>query len=128
MKLRDDLPPPPDAAYHLVREMHTTFRLHEKRRGARYPVASTILVDMLDEASRPRNEPFLAVLRDISANGISFVHTRAITPGLMRIEFADANDRMPALVIRQVRCEPYRTFYIVAGQIVGKGAPGENGS
>lgn len=117
--MEPELPPPPKAAFELVRQLWQDDPPDDERRqDPRFPATGVLRVQPLDEALRPRGEPFLAVLRDVSVRGISFVHTRAVPHGYVQLDIHKAAVRTPRLLVTIVWCKPVRTLYLVAGRIL----------
>lgn len=120
MDRQPELPPPPKIAFDFVRQLWEQDPPEENlRRDPRYQSVTTLRIQPLSEALQPKGEPFLAVLRDVSARGISFVHTRALTNGFILVDFHELTPA-PSLLVATVWSKPIRTCYLIGGRIITK--------
>jgi hypothetical protein len=121
--VRTRLVHPPDAIAAFIRLLgHRNYHGEEKRSKPRIQVTVPLIVLPLNEATEPIGEPFRALSRDISTDGIGFLHTRRIEARLAAIEIENpqaASDSKMQVLVEICRCHPiHSTLYEIGGKFV----------
>jgi len=120
---RERLIHPPDAIAAFVRRLGArTFHGVEKRARPRFAVALPMIVMPVDEKLQQAGEPFRTMTRDISTEGIGFVHTRAIRSPLVAIELevpGSPDKAKMQMLVEILRCQPiHESLFDVGGRFV----------
>jgi hypothetical protein len=97
----------------------TLYKGDERRGEGRHHMLLPIRAVAVDQANRPTGEPFDLVSRDISASGISLVHTETIRDERMAIQLRIAGETVN-VVIDVVWSEPLGPFYGAGGEFRDK--------
>jgi hypothetical protein len=103
---RERLIHPPEAIAAFIRHLGLrNYRGEEKRSKPRRQVTAPLIVQPLNEKSQPLGEPFRALTRDISTEGIGFLHTRKVDAPLaaLEIENPQAPDQSKMQILVEVR-------------------------
>jgi hypothetical protein len=116
---RDSLVHPPGAIAAFVRMVvgRRNYQGEEKRGKARHALALPIIIQAMDSETRPAGDAFRTLTRDISTEGIGFVHTRQIKSPFVAVEIENPGDpdnpKMQVLV-ELLRCQTIhdRLFHI----------------
>ena len=91
----------------------------ERRSDKRYLVATPVWVQPVDAQSNPIGEPFAAVTRDISLEGIGLVHTKPIECDTVALRFS-WEGREVERVAALLWCRALGPFYYAGANFVGK--------
>jgi hypothetical protein len=109
-----------EAVKKVVRRSRPTV-FNEKRRHQRFHPIATIRAMPIDDEYNPLGNPFEATVKDISAGGIAFFHTRTILQTFLAIEILTAEeDRGIQMILQVLRCEPLGRFYVISGKFVAR--------
>jgi hypothetical protein len=87
----------------------------ERRREHRFPLAMLVNAVPIGDNGRPIASGFAAVTRDISAQGISFLHTGPVEQKYLFLRFPQAAFDPQALVMEVLRKTEIGPFWIIAG-------------
>lgn len=100
--------PPPAAMAEYVASLHATESAtdSEKRSRQRYQILREVPAVVLDDGFQPSGELFLVITRDISTNGMSLVHTRAIESGMLALALRGSRGEQIQVAMRVLRCRP----------------------
>jgi hypothetical protein len=90
----------------------------DRRRERRHPLAMLINVVPIGENGRLVASGFAAVTRDISARGISFLHTGPVEEKYLFLRFPQASFDPQALVMEVLRRTEIGPFWIIAGKFI----------
>jgi hypothetical protein len=116
----DNVPaqPPPAMASYLERKFEARDGEGNRRRAKRALLLATVTAIPLDRDSEACGDAFKAVARDVSAGGLSLLHTRAVTAKRLALRWQRLSSprRTITVVLRVIRCQPLGPFYLVAGQ------------
>lgn len=120
---RDRLVHPPEAIATFIRRLSVRKYAGEEKRGRpRYQVTLPLIVQPVDAEMKPIGEPFRALTRDISTEGVGFYHTRKIDAqfAALEIENAQAGDQGKMQVLVEIRrCFPiHSALFEFGGQFV----------
>ncbi|HKD36129.1 MAG TPA: PilZ domain-containing protein [Pirellulales bacterium] len=97
----------------------------EQRAFPRHPVCVPIEVIVFDKQGRQTAPPFVAVAKDISATGLSFLHDSAIGDPYLLVRFPDSgNHSQQWLVLEFVRGRRVGKLWEIGGRSVAE--PSEN--
>lgn len=120
---RERLIHPPDAIAAFIRHLGLrNYHGEEKRSKPRRQVAVPIIVQPLDESMQLCGKAFRALTRDISTEGIGFLHTRSIETRMAAVEIE--NPQMPdqpkmQILVEIRRCNPLPSaLYEIGGRFV----------
>ena len=91
----------------------------ERRSDKRYLVATPVWVQPVDAQSNPIGEPFAAVTRDISLEGMGLVHTKPIECDTVALRFSGEGKEVER-VAAILWCKALGPFYYVGANFVGK--------
>lgn len=97
----------------------------DPRSGARFGLAVGVCVQNLDQCYRPMDEPFAAVLRELSPTNAGVVSGRAPRTDQIVLELRLPKSDPFQLVCRVQRCEPIGRYYDLACRIVARLTPTE---
>lgn len=81
-------------------------------------MALEVAVVPVDNDLKQCGEGFLAISKDISAIGMAFVHTRAVTTATVVVELTNRNQMSMQLLAHVVRCQAIHRFYEVGLRFV----------
>jgi len=120
---RERLIHPPDAIAAFVRRLGARpFHGVEKRARPRFAVALPMIVMPVDDKLQKAGEPFRTLTRDISTEGIGFVHTRAIRSPLVAIELeipGSPDKTKMQMLVEILRCQAiHESLFDVGGRFV----------
>jgi CheY-like chemotaxis protein len=117
--------PPQGIVSYLERQWDGADGDHDRRQTARASLLATVLAIPLGKMLEPCGEPFRAAARDVSAGGLSLLHTRAVTADSLALRWQSlaSTARSIDLVLRVQRCQPMGPFYEVAGEFVPRSSP-----
>jgi hypothetical protein len=109
-------PSQPDAVVEMVRSQRNAIELiresvddtqadyiADERVDLRYPVCIPIEVTPYSVQGQRSGEPFATITRDVSAGGIAFLHTAAVTDRYVVITFPQAKRHSEERVVVEVR-------------------------
>ena len=110
------LPPQPEC----LRFVQQVIRHSQSDRRAipRCPVSILVTATPLNDAQQPAGEPFMAVTRDISLQGICLHHVRPVDCHYLQLELGDSGDGQ-LTVMEVLRCRAVGSFFEIAGRFVG---------
>ena len=115
---------PAEEVTRLVQELVDKQRKYqgdERRAATRYPLACPVMAVPIDEQEKP-GEPFAAITRDISSQGISIYHTRPIHEPYLAIQWTVEEGEQLRVLVEVVRCRPVGPFfYEIGGTFVTQG-------
>jgi hypothetical protein len=95
----------------------------EERRHPRHPrhrLMTEVWVQPVDKNFDPTAAAFMAMTRDISADGIGIVHNRAIRDRYLWLRLKTPSNQRMNVVVEVVRCRPVGNFYDIGGRFVAK--------
>jgi hypothetical protein len=90
----------------------------DRRRDRRYPLFVPVTVTPVGEASRRLNSTFVAVTRDVSAGGISFLHTSPVDDHYLYLRFTESRLDAAAIVIEVLRRRQVGPLWDIAGKFL----------
>jgi hypothetical protein len=90
----------------------------ERRDSQRQAAVLQVAVVPVDFELQQSGESFLAITKDISATGMSLIHTRAIASGSVVVELMNRDDATLQLLAYVVRCEAVHRFYEIGLRFV----------
>jgi hypothetical protein len=90
----------------------------DRRREHRHPLSVPVAITPVAEASRQRNGAFVAVTRDISTNGISFLHTSLVNDHYLNVRFTESRPDAPTVVIEVLRRRKIGPLWEIAGKFL----------
>jgi hypothetical protein len=116
---RAALGPPPAELYEAYRSQLATpisFDGSEKRSEPRYSTALRAVVVPLNAQGEACGRPFVCLTNNISASGLSLLHTSAISERLLEVELDDpSGDRLRG-TLEVLRCRPLGGCFEIAGR------------
>ena len=117
---RNLFPPPPEIVAYVER-LAANYVGDDRRTTQRRAVTVPVTVIPVNQDLEPTGEAFMAISRDISTDGMSFIHTRNVNDEYLALELVsrDGGDEMQVLM-KVLRCETVGRFYEVAGRFVKK--------
>ncbi|HEX3997017.1 MAG TPA: PilZ domain-containing protein [Pirellulales bacterium] len=83
----------------------------ERRSSRRKNAVLEVAVVPVGEDLKQNDECFLAISKDISASGMSLIHTRAITSGSVVVELSNRDNHSLQLLACVIRCQAIHRFY-----------------
>jgi len=91
------------------------------RRGEpRVEAELEVLAVPVNEDAEPTAEPFKAITRDVSPNGVGILHTRSVSCTHLAVRFRLGKGDTIELLIKVLRCRPTGPFYHIGCRIVKK--------
>jgi hypothetical protein len=107
---RNRLVHPPAAIATFVRMIigRRNYQGDEKRGKARRTLALPIIVQAMDSETRPAGAAFRTLTRDISTEGIGFMHLQQITSPFVAVEIdnpADPDNPKMQVLVELLRCQ-----------------------
>ncbi len=82
----------------LLHELTSAQDQTSQRIDARQPVSITLLIQPLDLDFQPIGDPFRALSRDLSMNGVGFLNLETVNYEFVRISMVDFNATLVARV------------------------------
>lgn len=101
----------------LVFEMHKYDGV-ERRAEPRFAVSVPVEATPYDVDSMRAHERFVAVTRDISASGITFLHTKSVEEDFWLLKFAWPRTRGVRVVLEVLYRRPIGPLWEIAGRFV----------
>lgn len=92
----------------------------QKRASPRHRITMEVAAVPLDELLRPIGDPFIALTRDISAGGISLVHTRRVAAPYLLLKLDNGGGVAVRVITKVLRCRQLKRFFEVAGKFVSR--------
>jgi PilZ domain len=125
-------PSQPDAVVEMVRSQRNAIELireildetqadyvADERVDLRYPVCVPIEATLYNDQGQPCGEPFTAVTKDISAGGIAFLRSAAVTDRYVVITFPWAKQHSDERVVVEVRyCRELGPLWQIGGRFL----------
>jgi hypothetical protein len=96
----------------------------ERRESDRRAAVMEVAVVPIDLELRQSGESFLAISKDVSATGMSLIHTRAITSSSVVVELTNREQGTLQLLAYVVRCHAVHRFYEIGLRFVTRLADG----
>ena len=93
-------------------------QFEERRDATRRTVSQSIAVQALDEQYRPQGDPFLAISRDVSRQGIALIHSEPINSGFLALELTSTEGNRLQIVMHATRLREIDGFHEAAGPMV----------
>jgi hypothetical protein len=90
----------------------------DRRREHRFPLSMLVNVVPIGKTGRPLASGFAAVTRDVSARGISFLHTGPVEAEYLFLRFPQASFHPQALVMEVLRRTEIGPFWVIAGKFL----------
>jgi hypothetical protein len=90
----------------------------ERRESERQAAVLQVAVVPVDFELKQSGESFLAISKDISATGMSLIHTRAIMSGSVVVELLNRDESTLQLLAYVARCQPVHRFYEIGLRFV----------
>ena len=112
--------PAPAELQGIVRQLadQAYYRGPQKRAKKRYRVALEVPAIELDDDLRPLGEPFIAITRDLSANGICLLHTQRVAADQLLVKLDDRNGMQVQVVVQISRRRQLKQFFEMSGNFV----------
>ena len=112
--------PPAEVVEYVTKIVLADLAQDEKRDGRRHPVSLPVSAVPIDDQFSPKGPEFVAVTRDISTGGISFIHTCPVNDKLLALELVNREGEKIQVVMEVVRCTNSGRYYEVGGRLVAK--------
>jgi len=90
----------------------------ERRESERRAAVMEVAVVPVDFELKQSGESFLAISKNISATGMSLIHTRSITSGSVVVELLNRDESTLQLLAYVVRCQAVHRFYEIGLRFV----------
>jgi hypothetical protein len=90
----------------------------DRRSELRYPLSMPVTVTPVGEANRSPASEFVAVTRDISTNGVSFLHTSLVSDHYLNLRFTESRPDAPTIVIEVLRRRKIGPLWEIAGKFL----------
>jgi hypothetical protein len=90
----------------------------DRRREHRLPLSILVNAIPIGKNGRPTGSGFAAVTRDVSARGISFLHTGSVEAKYLFLGFPQASFNPQALVVEVLRRIEIGPLWIIAGKFI----------
>jgi hypothetical protein len=92
----------------------------DRRAENRHVIALQVRVMPLDEELEQIGEPFIAMTKDISRKGISFIHFDSVTAPFLAVELTIPSGSSFQAAVEVLRTRPVGPYWEVAGKYVTK--------
>lgn len=99
----------------------------DRRAIPRCPVSILVKATPLNDQQQPAGEPFTAVTRDISLQGICMHHVAPVQCRYLQLELGDSGNSQ-LTVMEVLRCRAVGSFFEIAGRFVGHAQRANNGN
>jgi hypothetical protein len=90
----------------------------DRRRELRHPLSVPVTVTPVGDANRRLTGAFVAVTRDISTTGISFLHTNLVNDHYLNLRFTESRPDAPTIVIEVLRRRKIGPLWEIAGKFL----------
>ncbi|HEB26672.1 MAG TPA: hypothetical protein ENI05_02695 [Porticoccus sp.] len=92
-----------------------------QRATKRVALTREVSVIPVDSAAKPTGEPFVAVTRNLSAAGVSIMHTEPVKDNFIVVELSSKVGNRLQVLVEVLRCRRRRvSFYEISGRIIRK--------
>jgi hypothetical protein len=109
---------PPKAFEWAEQLAHELTDFEHEREVPRRKLTAEVLVRPVNADCTTFGEPFRAVTTDISAAGLGFLHTRAVSDKYLCVTFRNGTDT--SILVEVMRCRPVGPLYEIGGEFVRK--------
>ncbi len=114
------VPNPPDEMQNVLPQLAEcpSHMLSNGRRDSRIVFKEKAVAISLDNVFEPVGQPFKVITRDLSSNGVGFVHTDQLASELVAITWRGVRRNRIVLLTRPLRCRQVGAFFDVGAMII----------
>jgi c-di-GMP-binding flagellar brake protein YcgR len=92
-----------------------------QRAAKRVAITREVPVIPADSAAKPTGEPFVAMTRNLSAGGVSIMHTEPVKDSFIVVELSSKEGSRLQVLVEVLRCSRRGvSFYEISGRIIRK--------